>query len=40
MTDRAKQGQPELLGVALAALHLHESEAVGLTRTAGPGAQQ
>ena len=26
VTDRAEQGQPELLGVVLAALHLHEGE--------------
>ena len=38
VTDRAEQGQPELLGVALAALHLHEGEPARLTRPAGPGA--
>jgi hypothetical protein len=40
VTDRAEQGQPELLGVALVALHLHEGEPVRLARSAGPGAQQ
>jgi len=40
VTDRAEQGQPELLGVVLAALHLHEGEPVRLARPAGPGAQQ
>ena len=40
VTDRAEQGQPELLGVVLAALHLHEGEPARLTRSARPGAQQ
>jgi hypothetical protein len=40
VTDRAEQGQPELLGVVLIALHLHEGEPARLTRSAGPGAQQ
>src|SRR5580704_13967720 len=40
MTNRAEQGQPELLGVLVIALHLHDSKPVPLTRTVGPGAQQ
>ena len=40
VTDRVEQGQPELLSVLLAALHLHEGEPARLTRSAGPGAQQ
>jgi hypothetical protein len=40
VTDRAEQGQPELLGILLIALHLHGGEPVPLTPTAGPGAQQ
>ena len=40
LTDRAEQGQPELLGVVLVALHLHDGEPVRLTRTVCPGAQQ
>ena len=40
VTDRAEQGQPELLGVVLVALHLHEGEPARLARPAGPGAQQ
>ena len=40
MTDRVEQGQPELLGVLLVALHLHDGEPVRLTRPVGPGAQQ
>ena len=32
MTDRVEQGQPELLGVVLIALHLHEGEPVRLAR--------
>ena len=40
VTDHVEQGQPELLGVLLAALHLHEGEPTWLTRPAGPGAQQ
>src|SRR6266516_2055452 len=40
VTDRVEQGQPELLGVLLAALHLHEGEPVRLARSSGPGAQQ
>ena len=40
VTDRAEQGQPELLGVVLVALHLHDGELARLPRTAGPGAQQ
>jgi len=38
--DRIEQGQPELLGIVLVTLHLHESEPVRLARPAGPGAQQ
>jgi hypothetical protein len=38
--DRIEQSQPELLGVLLAALHLHEGERVRLTGSASPGAQQ
>jgi hypothetical protein len=40
VTDRVEQGQPELVGVVLVALHLHEGEPVRLARAAGPGAQQ
>ena len=40
MTDRVEQGQPELLGVLLVALHLQHGEPARLPRTAGPGAQQ
>ena len=40
VTDRVEQGQPELLGVLLVALHLHDGEPVRLTRPVGPGAQQ
>ena len=40
VTDRVEQGQPELLGVLLVALHLHDGEPARLARTAGPGAQQ
>jgi hypothetical protein len=40
MTDRAEQGQPELLGILLIALHLHDGEPVRLPRAVGPGAQQ
>ena len=40
LTDRAEQGQPELLGVVLVALHLHDGEPVRLARTVGPGTQQ
>ena len=40
VTDRVEQGQPELLGVLLAALHLHEGEPARLIRQASPGAQQ
>jgi hypothetical protein len=39
VTDRVEQGQPELLGVVLVALHLHDSNPVRLPRTVGPGAQ-
>jgi hypothetical protein len=39
-TDRPEQRQPELLGVLLIALHLHDGEPARLPRTAGPGAQQ
>ena len=38
--DRIEQGQPELLGVLLVALHLQHGEAARLRRTARPGAQQ
>ena len=40
LTDRTEQGKPELLGVVLIALHLHDGEPVRLTRTVGPSAQQ
>ena len=40
VTDCAEQGQPELLNIVLAALHLHEGEPARLARPAGPGAQQ
>ena len=40
LTDRVEQGQPELLGVVLVALHLQHGEPARLPRTAGPGAQQ
>ena len=40
VTDRVEQGQPELLGVLLVALHLQDGEPARLPRTAGPGAQQ
>jgi hypothetical protein len=40
VTDRVEQGQPELLGVLLVALHLQRGEPAWLLRTAGPGAQQ
>jgi hypothetical protein len=40
VTDRVEQGKPELLGVALVALHLHDGQPVRLPRTVGPGAQQ
>src|SRR5260370_16421512 len=40
ITDRAEQGQPELLGILLIALHLHDSKPVPLTRPVGPSAQQ
>jgi len=38
--DRVEQAQPELLGVVLAALHLHQREPARRPRPAGPGAQQ
>jgi hypothetical protein len=40
MTDRVEQGQPELLGIVLVALHLQHGELARLPRTAGPRAQQ
>jgi len=40
VTDRPQQSQPELLGIVLAALHLHQGEPARLARTAGPRAQQ
>ena len=40
MTDRAEQGQPELLGVLLIALHVHDSKPMPLPWAVGPGAQQ
>src|SRR5438128_11748038 len=40
MTDRAEQGQPEILGVVLAAVHLQDSVSMTLTGTVGPRAQQ
>jgi hypothetical protein len=40
MTDRAEQGQPELLRILLPALHLHDRQPVPLTRTATPRPQQ
>ena len=39
-TDRVEQGQPELLGVLLIALHLQHREPVPLTLTVSPRAQQ
>ena len=36
LTDRAEQGQPELLGVVLVALHLQHGEPARLPRTAWP----
>jgi hypothetical protein len=38
LTDRVEQGKPELLGVVLVALHLHDGEPVRLPRTVGPRA--
>jgi hypothetical protein len=40
MTDGAKQGEPELLGIALISLHVHHGQPVRLIRTVGPRAQQ
>ncbi len=40
LTDRVEQGQPELLGVLLVALHLQHGEPARLPRTAGPRTQQ
>jgi hypothetical protein len=40
VTDHVEQGQPELLGVVLVALHLQHGEPVPLPRTVGPRAQQ
>ena len=40
VTDRVEQGQPELLGVLLIALHLQHREPVPLPLTVSPGAQQ
>ena len=40
VTDRVEQGEPELVGVLLVALHLQHGESARLTRTASPGAQQ
>ena len=40
MTDRAEQGQPELLGVLLMSLHVHDGNPMPLPRAVGPGAQQ
>jgi len=36
--DRVEQGQPELLGVLLVALHLQHGKPARLARTVGPGA--
>ena len=36
--DRAEQGQPELLGILLIALHLDDGKPTRLTRPAGPRA--
>jgi hypothetical protein len=38
VTDRVEQGQPELLGVVLVALHLHMGNPARLTGSARPGA--
>ena len=38
--DRAEEGQPELLGILLIALHLQDGKPVPLPRAVGPGAQQ
>jgi hypothetical protein len=35
-----EQGKPELLGVLLVALHLHDDEPMLPTRSVRPGAQQ
>ena len=40
LPDRVEQGQPEILGVVLIAVHRQDSEPVPLSRTAGPRAQQ
>ena len=40
LMDRVEQGQPELLGVVLVALHLQHSKSARLPGQAGPGAQQ
>jgi hypothetical protein len=40
VTHRVEQGEPELLGVLLVALHLQHSERARLPGTTGPGAQQ
>jgi hypothetical protein len=40
LTDRAEQGKPELLGVVLVTLHLHDGEPVRLPRAACPRTQQ
>ena len=40
VTDPVEQGQPELLGVVLIALHLHEGEPARLARPVRPRAQQ
>ena len=39
-TDRVEQSQPELLGILLIPLHLHDSKPVRLTGTVGPRPQQ
>ena len=40
MADRAEQGQPEILGVVLVAVHLQDSVSMTLTGTVGPRTQQ
>ena len=39
MTDHTEQSQPELLGVLLVALHLHDRQPVPPTWTVRPGTQ-
>src|SRR5690242_13016861 len=39
-SDGPEDGEPELLGVLLVALHLHDCQSVRLTRPVRPGPQQ